>query len=53
MSEKIIYYSYRVDQAIVIPFRSSRLSDELKIHKKLVYAIDIHHKGLESVFIIS
>ncbi|KAH0948815.1 hypothetical protein HN011_008862 [Eciton burchellii] len=39
--------SYRIDEAIVIRFHNTRLSNELKIHKKLTYAIDIHRKGME------
>ncbi|KAH0948760.1 hypothetical protein HN011_004045 [Eciton burchellii] len=39
--------SYRVDQAIVIRFHNTGLSNELKIHKKLANAIDIHRKGME------
>jgi len=48
-----IYCSYRIERAMVMPFQSSRLSNKFKIHKKLVYAIDIHRKGMESVFIIA
>jgi len=28
------------------------MSDKFVIHERLVHAIDIHHKGMESVFII-
>jgi len=42
-----IYCSYRVEQAMEIPFQSSGLLKELKIHKKLVHAIDIQRKGME------
>jgi len=52
-SEKFAYCSYRVDQAMVIRFYNSGLSNELKIHKKLANAIDIHRKGMELVFIIA
>jgi len=38
---------------MVMPFQSSGLSSKFKIHKKLVCAIDIHRKGMESVFIIA
>jgi len=50
-SEKFVYCSYHVDQAIVIRFHNTGLSNELKIHKKLANAIDIHRKGMELVFI--
>jgi len=50
-SKEFIYSSYRIDQAIVIRLDNSRLSNE--IHKNLVHAIDIHRKGMESVFIIT
>jgi len=36
-----------------IPFQSSGLSKELKIHKKLVHAINIQCKGMELVSIIT
>jgi hypothetical protein len=36
----------------VIPFENSGLSVEYRIHKKLIHAVDIHRKGMESVFII-
>jgi len=49
-SEKFVYCSYRIDQAIVIRFHNTGLSNELKIHKKLTYAIEIHRKGMELVF---
>jgi len=52
-SEKFVYYSYRIDQAMVIRFYNSGLSNELKIHKKLANAIDIHRKGMDLVFIIA
>ncbi|KAH0948813.1 hypothetical protein HN011_008858 [Eciton burchellii] len=39
--------SYRVDQAMVIRFYNSGLPNELKIHKKLANAIDIHCEGME------
>jgi len=51
-SEKFVYCSYRVDQAIAIRFHTG-LSNELKIHKKLANAIDIHRRGMELVFIIA
>jgi len=38
---------------MVIPFQNSGLSNKIRIHKKLVHAIDIHRKGMESVFIIA
>jgi hypothetical protein len=38
---------------MVIRFYNSGLSNELKIHKKLANAIDIHRKGMELVFIIA
>jgi len=52
-SDKFVYCSYRVDQAIVFRFHNTGLSNELKIHKKLANAIDIHRKGMELVFIIA
>jgi len=36
----------------MISFQTAELSDEFVIYKRLVYAINIHHKGMESVFII-
>jgi hypothetical protein len=38
---------------MVIRFYNSGLPNELKIHKKLANAIDIHCKGMELVFIIA
>ncbi|KAH0948810.1 hypothetical protein HN011_008605, partial [Eciton burchellii] len=38
--------SYRIEQA-VIPFQSAEFSNELVIYKRLVHAIDIHHKGMK------
>jgi len=46
-----IYCSYRIEQAVIIPFQSNELSNEFAIYKRLVHTIDIHHKGMESVFI--
>ncbi|KAH0948809.1 hypothetical protein HN011_008604 [Eciton burchellii] len=47
--------SYRVEQAMVIPFQSIKLSNEFRIQERLIHAIDIHRKGIElcSVFISS
>jgi len=53
ISEKFVYYSYRIDQAIMMRFHNSGLSNKLKIYKKLVHAIDIHRKGMELIFIIA
>jgi hypothetical protein len=50
-AEEFIYCSYRIEQA-VIPFQSAELSNEIIIYKRLVHVIDIHHKGMESVFIL-
>jgi hypothetical protein len=50
-TKEFIYCSYRIEQA-VIPFQSAELSNEIVIYKRLVHAIDIHHKGMESVFIV-
>jgi len=50
-TEEFIYCSYRIEQP-VIPFQSAELSNEIVIYKKLVHAIDIHHKGMESVYIV-
>jgi len=50
--EKFIYFSYRVEQAMVISFQNTKLSNEFRIKERLVHAIDIHRKGMESVFII-
>jgi len=50
--EKFIYFSYCVEQAMVIPFQNIKLSNEFGIKERLVHAIDIHRKGMESVFII-
>jgi len=50
---EICYYSYRVEQAIVIPFQSSGSLNEFKTHKKFVHAIDIHRKGMELVYNIA
>jgi len=50
-TEEFIYCSYRIEQA-VIPFQSAELFNEIVIYKRLVHAIDIHHKGMESVFIV-
>jgi uncharacterized protein YjdB len=37
---------------VLIPFQKGELSNEYVIYKKLVHAINIHQKGMESVFII-
>jgi len=50
-TEEFIYCSYRIEQA-VIPFQNAELSNEIVVYKRLVHAIDIHHKGMESVFIV-
>jgi len=50
-TEEFIYYSYRIEQA-VIPFQCAEFSNEIVIYKRLVHAIDIHHKGMKSVFIL-
>jgi len=36
----------------MIPFQTTELSDKFVIYKRLLHAIDIHHKEMESVFII-
>jgi len=38
---------------MMIPSQSTKLSNDFRIHKKIVHAIDIHRKGMESVFIIT
>jgi len=54
ISEKFVYYSYRIDQIIVIQFHKSGLLNEFKISETLVRAmLDVHRKGMESVFIIA
>jgi len=53
MLKKFIYCSYRVEHAIMIPFQSSGSLNEFKTHKNLAHAIDLHRKGMESVFIIA
>jgi len=49
-----IFCSYRMEQAMINPFQrdttTTGLSNELRIHKKIIYAVDIHRKGIESVF---
>jgi len=52
-SVKFVYSSYRVDQAVVIRFYNSGLSNEIKIHENLAHAIDMHRKGIKLVFIIA
>jgi hypothetical protein len=37
---------------MMIPFQRVKLSNDFRIHKKLAYAIDIHRKGMESVFMM-
>jgi len=49
-AEKFIFCSYRIEQAMTIPFHSTGLSNEFRIHERIVYAIDIHRKGIELVF---
>jgi len=51
-TKKFIDCSYRIEHAM-IPFQSAKLSNDFGIQKKFVHAIDIHRKGMESVFIIS
>jgi len=53
ITENFISFSYRVEQAMTIPFQSTKLSNEFRIQERLLHAIDIHRKGMESVFIIS
>jgi len=47
-----IYCSYRVEQAVMIPFQTAELSNESVIYKRLIFAIDIHRKGMESVIVV-
>jgi len=47
MTKKFIYFSYRIEQAMVI---SKYRIIEFRIHKELMNAIVIHRKGMESVF---
>jgi len=37
---------------MMIPFQRVKLSNDFRIHKNIVYAIDIHRKGMESVFMM-
>jgi len=48
-TEDFIYCSYRIEQAMMIPFQAAQLSDEFVIYRRLIY---IHHKRMESVFIV-
>jgi hypothetical protein len=50
VSEEFTFYSYRNEQAMRIPFQSTELSNKISIHERIIYAIDIHRKGIESVF---
>jgi len=50
---KFTYCSYRIEQALMIPFQNAKLSNDFRIHKSIVHAIDIHRKGMELVFIIT
>jgi len=34
----------------MIPFQSTELTNEIRIHERIIYAVDIHRKGIESVF---
>jgi len=49
-AKKFIFCSYRIEQAITIPFQNAKLSNEFKIHEQITYAVNIHRKGIESVF---
>jgi len=53
MLRKFVCCSYRVEHAIMNPFQSSGSLYEFKTHKNLAHAIDVHRKGMESVFIIA
>jgi len=50
IAKKFIFYSYRMKQTMMIPFQSMGLSNDFRIHERIVYALDIHRKGMESVF---
>lgn len=47
--DKIIY-SYRIEQAINI-LQKDELKNESKIYKKIIYAVDIHRKAMELVYV--
>jgi len=47
ISEKFVYYSYRVEQVIMIQFYKTGLSNEFKISKNFAHAIDVHRKEME------
>jgi len=48
------FYSYRIERAMINTFQrdtmTTELSNEFRIHKKIIYAVDIHRRGIESVF---
>ncbi|KAH0948794.1 hypothetical protein HN011_007476, partial [Eciton burchellii] len=39
--------SYRIEQAMMIPFQRVKLSKDFRIHKNILYGIDIHRRGME------
>jgi len=48
--EEFIFCSYRIEQAMTIPFQSTELTNEIKIYERIIYAVDIHRKGIELIF---
>lgn len=45
-----ITYSYRIEQAINI-LQKDILKNENKTHKEIIYAVNIHRKAMELVYI--
>jgi len=51
-NKKIHYYSYRIEEAILVNMlKNVNIKNEIIMYKELIHAIEIHRRAIKLVFI--